>query len=53
MVTLGDVDGDGSLDIVVGVTTKDGAGEVWALSAESSLPLPHFPVRLGNRYMCV
>lgn len=49
MLTLGDVDSDGSLDVVIGVTTKEGRGEVWALSAENGLPLPNFPVQLMNR----
>lgn len=48
-VTLGDIDGDGTLDVVVGVTAKDGSGEVWALNAESGLTLPNFPVGLMNR----
>ena len=51
MVTLGDVDGDGNLDVVVGVTTEEGSGEVWALNAENGLPLPFFPVSLRNRYV--
>ncbi|CBJ28983.1 conserved unknown protein [Ectocarpus siliculosus] len=49
MLTLGDVDGDGALDVVAGVTTAEGSAEVWALSAESGLPLPNYPVALRNR----
>lgn len=48
-VSLGDVDGDGSLDVVVGVSTAEGSGEVWAVSAESGLQLPYFPVKFMNR----
>lgn len=46
---LGDVDGDGKLDVVVGVTTRAGEGQVAAVSAATGFKLPHFPVQLGNR----
>lgn len=51
MLTLGDVDDDGALDVVAGVTTAEGSAEVWALSAESGLPLPNYPVALRNRWV--
>lgn len=45
--TIGDVDGDGVLDVVLPTT----AGSVWALRGDTGAPLPHFPVRAGARTM--
>lgn len=46
---LGDVDGNGSLDAVVAVTSSKGEGQVWAVSAATGETLQNFPVRLNNR----
>lgn len=46
---LGDVDGDGSLDAVVAVTSSEGEGQLWAVSAATGETLQNFPVRLNNR----
>lgn len=51
MLTLGDIDGDDTLDVVVAVATAEGSGEVWALSAQDGLSLSHFPVELHNRWV--
>lgn len=48
-VTLGDVDGDNTLDVVVGTTSSDGEGAVWVFGAADGTKLPSFPVKLQNR----
>lgn len=48
-VTLGDVDSDDYIDVVVGISLPNGEGQVWALNAATGEPLDGFPVELGNR----
>jgi len=44
-VTIGDVDGNGVLDLVVGTTE----GHLWALRGDNGVPVPFFPVKLKGR----
>lgn len=48
-VTLGDVNSDSYIDVVVGISLPNGEGQVWALNAATGEPLDGFPVGLGNR----
>ncbi|CAM9557602.1 unnamed protein product [Chrysoparadoxa australica] len=45
---IGDVDGDGMLDIVVGVTSSEGEGHLWAVRGRDGGDLPTFPIKLST-----
>jgi hypothetical protein len=47
--TVGDIDGDGFLDVAVTVTTKTGASLLYVVRGEDGEDLPHFPIRLSNK----
>eukprot|EP00741_Cyanophora_paradoxa_P017524 tig00020996_g16928.t1 len=45
--SVGDVDGDGVLDVVVGTDS----GVLWAMSGDDGRDLPHFPLRTEDRIL--
>ncbi|KAG5180425.1 hypothetical protein JKP88DRAFT_263896 [Tribonema minus] len=45
---VGDVDGDGQLDVVIAVTSPDGEGHLYAMDAASGRDLDGWPLRLGR-----
>lgn len=48
--TIGDVDGDGELDVAVAVATPSGKeeGHLWVVRGSDGSDLPHFPKRLAR-----
>lgn len=46
--TIGDIDGDGFLDVALTITTKNGALLLYAVRGEDGEDLANFPIRLSN-----
>ena len=45
--TVGDVDGDGELDVVV-VSVTDSGSHVWAVNGATGIPLEGYPISLPH-----